>query len=76
MLARAKSIKDNVAVIDDPSLLEVQRRMVRILNLTVNFKLNADAYELYDKSESPRPAYIFTNLTQLLIAGGKNTGAE
>ena len=53
MLARAKSIKDNVVVIDDPGLLEVQRRMVRILNLTVNFKLNADAYELYDKSESP-----------------------
>ena len=28
MLARAKSVVDGVAVIDDPALLEVQKRMV------------------------------------------------
>ena len=52
MLARAKSIVDNVATIDDPALLEVQKRMVRIPNLTVNFKLNVDDSELFDKLES------------------------
>ena len=52
MLARAKSIVDGVAVIDDPAVLEVQKRVVRIPNLTVNFKLNADASELFDKLES------------------------
>ena len=34
MLARAKSIVDGVAVIDDPAIREVQKRVVYIFNLT------------------------------------------
>ena len=73
MLARAKSIVDGVAVIDDPTILEVQKRVVRILNLMVNFKLNANASELFDKLES---SGLLTNLTQLIIAGRKNKRGE
>ena len=34
MLARSKSIVDGVAVIDDPAIREVQKRVVYIFNLT------------------------------------------
>ena len=39
LLARAKRVVDGVAVIDDPAVLEVQKKVVYIINLTFKFQI-------------------------------------